>query len=253
MVGDKASFSRWLKTMIRLDTVDSTNNYAKKLLAENRAVDFPALIVAKEQTAGRGRGSKTWWSGNGAIFMTMILNADEHRLTREMIPLFSLGIGLAVMNTVQKHAPGQCVQVKWPNDVFLEGKKISGTLIEVPKPGYFVIGTGINTNSTTREAPTEIQTRITTLRDQLGNKVNNDNVIDDFITKTENILAFFPEQIDRLTRNVQKHLFQLDQTVTLTLAEKNVTGKCLGIAPDGSLRLLTAQGEERFLSGILDF
>jgi BirA family biotin operon repressor/biotin-[acetyl-CoA-carboxylase] ligase len=106
----------------------STNDRALRL-AET-ATRLPRLIAALRQTAGRGRGANRWWAGDGALTFSLLLDAPPVPLERW--PQMSLAVGGAVCMAVAGLVPNADVRLKWPNDVFVNGRKACGILVEVP-------------------------------------------------------------------------------------------------------------------------
>lgn len=127
--------------MIRhVSETDSTNRDARAW-AESGAPDG-AVVVADHQTAGRGRFSRTWESAPGQnLLLTVILRRTLPRPAH--VPL---AIGWAARETVASFLPGAKVQVKWPNDVRIEGRKMAGILVESPEEGVYLAGIGFNVN-----------------------------------------------------------------------------------------------------------
>jgi len=151
-------------------SIGSTNDYAKELLTGGAVLTFPLLISAEEQTAGRGRGAKKWWTGKGAIAVSLVLHLPKICLERDNLttlsPLVAEVVGETVRKTVsEKHS----VEIHLPNDVYLNGKKVCGILIESPKPDYAIFGIGINTNNSVTHIPDELKAvPITTILDETG-------------------------------------------------------------------------------------
>ncbi|MBP7282099.1 MAG: biotin--[acetyl-CoA-carboxylase] ligase [Leptospiraceae bacterium] len=127
---------------IHLEIVDSTNTYCKK-----KEVPTGYFVLAKEQTAGRGRNSRKWISqGEEKFFFSAKFSLPNIHFS---IPLLSLFIGSAVLKTLLKHFPDlqTDLKLKWPNDIYLKNKKVSGVLIEseyIDSTSIFIAGIGIN-------------------------------------------------------------------------------------------------------------
>jgi BirA family biotin operon repressor/biotin-[acetyl-CoA-carboxylase] ligase len=116
---------------------DSTNERARELAA--RGAPSGTVVTAGEQTAGRGRQGRAWTAPPGkALLYSAILRPLDER--HGMLPL---AVPLAVCDAVEALAPVGC-RVKWPNDVWIEGRKVAGALIEARPPDWAVIGIGIN-------------------------------------------------------------------------------------------------------------
>jgi BirA family biotin operon repressor/biotin-[acetyl-CoA-carboxylase] ligase len=118
----------------------STNDHAA-VLRRRRDLFAPSLVLAKRQTAGRGRGSNTWWSGSGSVTATFVFRADMH-LAAHHVPLIA---GLAVRDALAELIDDKQVQLKWPNDVVYCDRKLAGLLCERLET-VDQIGVGINVN-----------------------------------------------------------------------------------------------------------
>lgn len=140
---------------IHLDVVDSTNALAKKMAIEGAA--HGTTITASEQTAGRGRQGRDWVAPAGsALLMSVILRPGEshHRFA-------PLAAALAVAETCEELADVRA-QIKWPNDVWIDKRKVSGILVEGrpdhdPDSSWTVIGIGLNTRVRLEELPPDLQ------------------------------------------------------------------------------------------------
>jgi BirA family transcriptional regulator, biotin operon repressor / biotin---[acetyl-CoA-carboxylase] ligase len=117
------------------------------------------VVTADEQTAGRGRQGRTWTAPAGmALLCSAILRPLE-----EGHGLLPLAVPLAVCEAAEELAPVSC-QVKWPNDVWIGGRKVAGVLIEArPQDGWAVIGVGLNLTIEPGEFPAEIRDSATSL------------------------------------------------------------------------------------------
>ena len=144
-----------LKRVHLFEEIESTNDFGKKLLTDG-PVELPALIYTSKQTRGRGRGGKTWISGQGSLtFSFMVDSSPKLSLAHE-----SLLWGIAVAESLNALAtPTEPLfSVKWPNDVMANEKKVAGILIEsiVQSKQARVVGIGINLSNSTasyRDSP----------------------------------------------------------------------------------------------------
>jgi BirA family biotin operon repressor/biotin-[acetyl-CoA-carboxylase] ligase len=131
---------------------DSTNDRARELV-EAGAPDG-TVVTAREQTAGRGRQGRVWTApeGKALLYSAILRPLDERHL------LLPLSVPLAVCAAAEALRPGAECQVKWPNDVWLEGRKLSGILIEAkPQEGWAVIGIGLNLSIAPEEFPADLR------------------------------------------------------------------------------------------------
>jgi BirA family biotin operon repressor/biotin-[acetyl-CoA-carboxylase] ligase len=135
---------------VHLRRVDSTNTVARELAA--RGAPHRTLVTATEQTAGRGRQGRTWSAPPGtALLCSWVI--------REPGTLLSLAAGVAVAEVC-----GEQALLKWPNDVVIGGRKLSGILVEArPREGWAVIGIGINVALAVDQLPAELRDRAGTL------------------------------------------------------------------------------------------
>jgi BirA family transcriptional regulator, biotin operon repressor / biotin---[acetyl-CoA-carboxylase] ligase len=135
---------------LHLRETGSTNDRARGLAAEG--APHGTLVTARAQTAGRGRVGRTWVGPPGrALLMSLVL--------RELDPLLPLRAGLAVADLA-----GEGAQVKWPNDVWLEGRKVAGILVEARiQAGWAVLGIGVNVAVELSDLPAELQETAGTL------------------------------------------------------------------------------------------
>lgn len=151
--------------VISFDKIPSTQTYAHDMISDGRGADHIA-ILADAQSAGRGRYQRTWVSHHGNLYVSFIY-ACEERDAR-----LAYSVGVAIAETLI--AFGVSPTIKWPNDILIDGKKISGTLIEYS--GRFVIvGIGINikTNPTVNASykTTKLDDYVSVTRDELLNKL----------------------------------------------------------------------------------
>ena len=151
--------------VISFDKIPSTQTYAHDMIADGRGADHIA-ILADAQSAGRGRYKRTWVSHHGNLYVSFIYSCEERDAR------LSYSVGVAIAETLI--AFGIEPVIKWPNDILIEGKKVSGTLIEYS--GRFVIvGIGINikTNPTVKASykTTKLNHYVNVTRDELLNKL----------------------------------------------------------------------------------
>jgi BirA family transcriptional regulator, biotin operon repressor / biotin---[acetyl-CoA-carboxylase] ligase len=134
---------------------DSTNARARELAI--RGAPHGTLVTASEQSAGRGRQGRTWSAPAGRALLCSIVIRDPPRL-------LPLAAGVAVAEAVDELVPDGPAQIKWPNDVLLEGRKVAGILVEGrPQEGWTVVGVGLNVALRPEDFPAELQERAGTL------------------------------------------------------------------------------------------
>lgn len=231
--------------------IASTNNRALELCAD---IDLPVpfLVSADHQTAGRGRGANRWWSSDGAILFSVIVDAAEYGLPESRWPQISLTVGAAICQTLQTLVGLEAaVGLKWPNDVWLNGRKVAGILVEIPaaRRGRLVIGVGLNVNNSFEAAPLELLSLATSMRDETGIESDRHEVLVRLLRQLDEDLRCLAESDPSLTERWQSLCVLRDRTVSLDSGQQQITGLCLGIAADGALRLQMASGEQRLYGG----
>ena len=148
------------KNVISLETIDSTNDYAKQLLSTQKPTDG-TLIIAKAQTKGRGQLGNIWQTESGKnLTVSYILYPNF------LSPDKQFYLNMAVALGIREFCESICaehVQIKWPNDIYFEGRKLAGILCERihGDPRSIIIGIGVNVNA--REFPAEIVATATSL------------------------------------------------------------------------------------------
>jgi BirA family biotin operon repressor/biotin-[acetyl-CoA-carboxylase] ligase len=137
-------------------STDSTNARARALAAAG--APHGTLVTAAEQTAGRGRQGRTWSAAPGeALLMSAVVRGVGPDTT-----LLPLAAAVAVSEACEALVPSAEVRIKWPNDVWVNGRKVAGILLEGrPQEGWAVVGIGLNV--ATREFPTELRDSATSL------------------------------------------------------------------------------------------
>jgi BirA family biotin operon repressor/biotin-[acetyl-CoA-carboxylase] ligase len=131
---------------------DSTNSRARELV--EAGAPGGTVVTAREQTAGRGRQGRVWTApeGKALLYSAVLRPLDERHL------LLPLSVPLAVCTAAEALRPGSECKVKWPNDVWLEGRKLAGVLIEAkPQDGWAVIGVGLNLSIELDEFPDDLR------------------------------------------------------------------------------------------------
>ena len=222
--------------------IDSTNQYAKRI-AEEGAPDG-TLIIADEQTAGKGRSGRTWVTPPAeAIAFTLLLRP---KLSPDRISMVTLVMGLAVTNAVNS-LYGVSAGIKWPNDVVIKGRKLCGILTEmsaeVRQVNYIVIGVGINANLTS--FPEEIREIATSLKLEMGRDINRAELIARVMTEFERLYAEFEAQGDlgAVMQEYNELCLNAGSKVRVLDPNGEYTGTSRGINSMGELLVETEDGK----------
>lgn len=227
----------------------STSDLALKLAAQDD-LDLPLLVLAERQTAGRGRGTNRWWADDGGLTFSLVIAPPPEQLPPARWPCLSLAAGLGICQALESFVPQALLQVKWPNDVYAEGRKIAGILIESPAQsrGRLVIGIGINVNNSLAAAPEEIRGLATALCDIDGRQRDLTSVLTAVLGELEAHLRSAAD-MTTINRRWAERCFLTGRTVKLKSGNETIIGRCLGIDAAGGLVLQTESGRRAIVSG----
>ena len=221
----------------------STMEVAKQ--AAQRGAAEGTVVITDEQTAGKGRIKRVWLSPKGNIALSVIFYPGVSRL-----PSLIMLASLAVIHSIEA-VTGLKLQVKWPNDVLINGKKVCGVLIESNVRGdvvdYAIMGIGINVNLRPYDFP-EIQTTATSLSDELGRDVSRLNVIRCLLVEVERLYlallaggSIYEEWRDSLVTLGRRVQVKSGKTIYEGIAESVARdGRLLLRHSDGSLSKIVA-------------
>ncbi len=226
-------------------SVGSTNDRAAEL-AEGGA-PHGTLVVAEEQTRGRGRAGRSWFSPQGsALAFSLLLGPDGFN------PAYSNVLGvlgaLSVVEAVETRG-GQAL-IKWPNDVLLDGLKVAGVLAEAGWVGgrlsHAILGIGVNVLQASAPDDRLLDFPATSLEISLGKKVDRQRLLLDIL---EGVGKWLPGLgSDELRRAWRDRLAFLGERVSVSNPDVAVVGTYSGIDSDGRIVLLDRDGEELRLS-----
>jgi BirA family biotin operon repressor/biotin-[acetyl-CoA-carboxylase] ligase len=231
-------------------TVGSTNDLARQWAAQGVG-PLPLLIVADEQTAGRGRGSNRWWTGKGSLACSLLVDLDDGGFEPRCTPLVSLASAVAIARTAQRRLPSHTVGVHWPNDVFVAGRKLAGVLVEVLADRRVIVGIGLNTNNALRDAPPPLRKTATTLRELTGAPHDHTEILLELLAHLADGLGQLTSAPEQIAAAANALCSQRGGTLAIQSGRRLVRGRCLGIDADGGLLLETAGGRRTLYSGVV--
>jgi BirA family biotin operon repressor/biotin-[acetyl-CoA-carboxylase] ligase len=217
-------------------SLPSTNDVAKQ--KARQGAKEGTVIVAEEQTAGRGRIKRRWLSPRGSIALSMILYPPLAYLP-SLIMVASLAVARSIEQVTNLKA-----KIKWPNDVLVNDKKICGILVESDVRGnkvdYAVIGIGLNVNLKLSEFP-QIAPMATSLSRELGREVSRREVIRSLLAEAEKLYLALAAG-DSVFKEWRDNLVTLGQKVQVSSGAVTYRGIAESVAPDGSLLLRQPDG-----------
>ncbi len=230
--------------------LSSTNDHARHLAA-SATIELPYLVSADQQTAGRGRGANRWWTPEGSLAFSLLIDAASARIAREHIGLVSLAAAAAIVKTVQTRLSDHRVGLHWPNDVYIDRRKLAGILVESLPSGRLVLGIGINVNNELSSAPPEVRELATSLCDVTGHVQDRTQLLIDLLNQLQCELSLLATDPYAIGRQAHNFCLQCGEPLTIDSGQETVSGSCMGIEPDGALLIMTGGGPRKFYAGVL--
>ena len=222
------------------DTIGSTNDEARRMAAEG--APHGTVVHADEQTSGRGRMSRNWYSPPGNLYISILLRTGEPGSRAHELSFLA---ALAVADTVEALLPRQTrAMLKWPNDVLVGGGKIAGILLEQVDDAI-VVGIGLNV----LEAPSNAAYKSTTIVAN-GGIASVDGARDILLDKLSNHLTVWREAgFASIRTHWLERSYPIGAAIRATSAGNPVAGHFAGLDADGALLLETQEGLQRIVVG----
>lgn len=228
------------RDLLIFESLSSTNDYLKEL-AQSGAPEG-TVVIAKEQTTGRGRLRRSWESPRGGAWLSILLKPP---IAPDRAGCIAILLAVVLAEAIRERW-GLSVGVKWPNDLYLSKQKLGGILIELSTNAtqieWLIAGIGINVNN---ELPRETRVPATSLARELGKKIS--------------LEEFFGTTLEAIARGYEKFLAEgfafvrqrwadlsvLGQRVDLSSGTELLEAEVLGLSESGKLIVRTAQGGVR--------
>jgi len=234
------------------DSIDSTQNQALKM-AQDVANDG-TVIVAAEQTGGRGREGRKWESPKGGIWISIILHP---KFDISITTLFPIASSLALSIAIEKVFSIK-PELKWPNDLTIKGKKVAGMLVDVSlesnKIENLVLGVGINFDVNVKQIEKSLKGTpnfygVASLGDQKQN-IKPIQLVQTFLLELEKIYKALNErQIKKIISEWTSRSSTIGKNVELNTADSKIKGKAIKIDDDGALIVLDNNKNHRVIAG----
>ncbi len=234
------SFGRHLK----LVEVTTSTQEEVRLLAEQGAPSG-ALVVAEEQTGGRGRQGRKWFSPpRKGVWMSLLLRPER---PLSFAPQLTLLIAVAVCRAIRKTS-GVDAGIKWPNDLLVQGKKVCGILVESVSEDerirYCIAGIGIDVNVEARELPADLQPVATSLKIESGQTQDRAALIAAVMNELEELYFLYEQEGFTPIRHLWEALsVTLGKRVTVQTPQEEMSGVADALDESGALVLLDENGE----------
>lgn len=221
------------------DETSSTNDRARAYASEGRVE--PAVFIARQQSAGRGRMGHSFLSPTGGLYMSLLSRPTAKASLAVRLTIFAATVAARVLEELT----GEPVRIKWVNDLYMRGKKVGGILTEGScqadgSLAFAIVGIGINLAHV--DFPEELCDIATTVEDAAGVRLCADEVADRIATAFFATDPFAEEIID----DYRRRCFVVGQRVSVLRADTSYEALAIGITDSGSLivRLPSGQTEE---------
>lgn len=228
------------KNLIVLDSVNSTNDYIKKL--GNEGCDNGTVVAAREQTRGKGRLGRTWQSkkDDGIAFSVLLRPNVAPSEVSAITPL----AGLAVCKAIREYTKLDCV-IKWPNDIIIGRKKLVGILTEMSAEfdavEYVITGIGINVDHTS--FPEEIAFKATSLLLETGRHIDKNEFLACVLEHLEN--EFVKNNLELTPTALSEYTdlcATVGRSVTFQRGTRRISGMAVGVSEHGELKVMMSDG-----------
>ncbi|WP_338079288.1 biotin--[acetyl-CoA-carboxylase] ligase [Aquibacillus halophilus] len=242
------SKTKWLgKTLIHKHSTGSTQIIGHQLAVEG--TPHGTVVVADVQTEGKGRFDRKWHSSNNkGIWMSIVLRPN---LLPNQAPQITL-LAATVIADVIKSKTGLSPNIKWPNDVLINNKKVSGILTEMQaeqdRIQYMVLGIGININQSVETLANDIKASATSLRIESTIEWNIRDLIQETLAHFEQAYdSFIDEGFSPIKSKWESYAYMIGQSVRIKTFKKETTAQLIGIKEDGALIIKNEDGSHESL------
>ncbi|MGE6574683.1 biotin--[acetyl-CoA-carboxylase] ligase [Paenibacillus xylanexedens] len=232
---------------VLLTSTLSTQGDVLKLAEQGQAEG--AVVIAEEQTGGRGRFGRQWFSPPGkGIWMSVLLRPD---LPLQHTPQLTLLTGVAVCRAVRA-CSGADAGIKWPNDVLIDGRKVCGILLESTvedhEVRYCIAGIGVDVNFDPEDYPEDLTTIATSLKMETGQSVDRTKLTAAILTELEQLYFLYQKEGFGVISALWEALsVSMNREITVTNPHGVIEGKAIGLDPSGALIVEKHDGENTLI------
>ncbi|MYL55164.1 biotin--[acetyl-CoA-carboxylase] ligase [Pontibacillus yanchengensis] len=240
--------TNWLgQRLIHKSSVTSTQILAHQ--AAQEGAPHGTIVIADEQTNGRGRLNRSWHSHKGdGIWMSIVLRPTFEPYKSPQITL----LAATVLAEVFKEYCGIKPQIKWPNDILTDSKKLAGILTELQAEqdqiNYIILGMGINVNHPIETFPEEIRDKASSLKIESGEEWDLSSLIREIIqTFEKRYEEFIKDGFSKVKLRWEAFGYRIGEMVPIQTYQSSWKGRIMGIESDGALRVVNEEGKEQTL------
>jgi len=243
------------KRVYYFEELDSTQNFAQQIAADKK--ENGTIVIAEKQTSGRGRLDRKWTSPKGGIWFSLIIHPKFDVSSSTLIPILS---AVALSKSIKKIL-GVETEVKWPNDIILNGKKVAGILVDASVQAnnieYLILGIGINFDIDTKKLEKRLSKTpnfygVNSLRGN-NNKTPPKILLKEFLFQFEkNLSSLDKGEKAKIVKEWTKKAAGIGRKITINTSSGKISGISQGIDSDGALKIKTKKKIERILVGDVD-
>ncbi|WP_440109770.1 biotin--[acetyl-CoA-carboxylase] ligase [Paenibacillus sp. QZ-Y1] len=228
---------------VLLNSTLSTQGDVQKLAEQGQAEG--AVVLAEEQTGGRGRFGRKWFSPPGkGIWMSVLLRPD---LPLQNTPQLTLLTGVAVCRAVRS-CTGADAGIKWPNDLLIDGRKVCGILLESTvedhEVRYCIAGIGVDVNFDPKDYPEDLMTIATSLKMETGQSIDRTKLAAAILTELEQLYFLYQKEGFGVISALWEALsVSMNRAIKVANPQGVIEGTAIGLDPSGALIVEREHGE----------
>ena len=240
------------KRVYYFEEIDSTQNFAQNIAADKK--ENGTIIIAEKQTSGRGRLDRKWTSPKGGIWFSLIIHPKFDVSSSTLIPILS---AVALSKSI-KSVLGIETEVKWPNDITMNGKKVAGVLVDASfqtnSIDYLILGIGINFDIDAKK----LEKRLTKTPNFYGidslrgkeDKTPPKKLLKEFLLQFEkNLFQLDKGEKSKIIKEWTKRAAGIGKKITINTSNGKISGISQGIDNDGALKIKTKNETKKIYVG----
>ena len=240
------------KRVYYFEEIDSTQGFAEQIASDKK--ENGTIIIAEKQTSGKGRLSRKWMSPKGGIWFSLIIHPKFDVSSSTLVPIAS---AVALSKSI-KSVLGVKTEVKWPNDITMNGKKVAGMLVDASFQAnnidYLILGIGINFDIDAKKLEKRLSKTpnfygINSLRKK-GDETPPKLLLKEFLIQLEKNLSYLDnDEKSKIVKEWTKRAVGIGKKITINTSNGKISGISKGIDNDGALRLKTSKEMKRIFVG----
>lgn len=235
------------QSVVSYEDIPSTNDEAKRLAAQG--ADEGTVVVSEAQSVGKGRLERSFFCPAGGLWFSVILRPD---FLPQEAPKCTLMAAVAVAMAMRDL--GLEAGIKWPNDIYCQGRKLTGILTEMSaemdRINYLVVGIGINANIPVASFPEDIKDKAGSMSGILGHDIDRVAFLQKILTYMEQLYVdVLKNGFAQVLEQWRKHSITLGQLIDVVGVQEQFAGQAEDIDADGALLVRTDGGLRRVLAG----